>query len=193
MNLGTKPVAGSLALTSAELDRFATAGVLRLGSNITDTITISSAIAPAGVNTLALISGNRIIQSSGRDDQREQSCVSRRARLPTCRKRTTSQCWPDRAGARSRSPAQGALDIGTVDGVSGISDNTISLKADNLTISQSIVGNNVTLAPRNPGAAMDLGSKPAGVFGITDAGDGHDIGVQSDISAVTRRDSSPEP
>jgi hypothetical protein len=173
MNLGTNPAAGALGLTPLEITRFITTGVLQLGEAAINTgsIVISESIAPAsGVSALMLAANGSITQTAGAGkiitapNLRIESFSS--VNLPEANSVGTL------AGSSSSSftfTGAGALNIGTVDGRTGISDSTVTIKADTLTMAQPISGSNVTLAPRNAGAPIDLGSKPAGVFGITDA------------------------
>ncbi|MBW3542596.1 MAG: hypothetical protein KY476_20225, partial [Planctomycetes bacterium] len=64
----TDAAAGMLELSDAELDRIA-AGTVSIGRNdglaLTDAITITAAVDPAGADTLRLISGGSVSQSSG--------------------------------------------------------------------------------------------------------------------------------
>ena len=169
MDLGGPDTVSTLGLTAAEIDRFVTSGVLQLGdTSTTSSINISDLIAPAGVSTVTLAANSSIAQGAGK------TITETNLRLNTFGSvnLTENNSVGTLAGSSSSSfsfTGTGALDIGTVDGRIGISDSTVTIKADTLTVSQAIVAGNVTLAPRVAGAAIDMGSKPAGVFGVTAA------------------------
>ena len=66
INLGstTDVAVNTLELSDAELDRI-TAGTIRIGTNTSDSITISQAISPSNASTLHLITGGGVSQSAG--------------------------------------------------------------------------------------------------------------------------------
>ncbi|HZM45686.1 MAG TPA: hypothetical protein VFC14_12695, partial [Burkholderiales bacterium] len=158
---------GTTGLTQAEIGNFSTSGVLQLGNTTTGTIDFSAPItAPGGIGALALVSAFGITQSAG-------STIT----APNLRIQTSSATLNESnsvgnlAGSAStlNFTTAGALNIGAVDGATGLSGSTIDLRSDTITVSNPISGFNVTLAPRQITAPIDVGSKPAGVFGVSDA------------------------
>ena len=171
MDLGTNPVAGKLGLSQVEVTRFITSGVLQFGETDINTgsINISNPIAPsAGISALVLASNGPITQGAGKTITTSNLGIQSFSSVNLPENNNVGTLAGFSSGSFAFT-ANGPLTIGTVDGVNGISDSTVTIKSDTLTISQPISGFNVTLAPRNAGAPMDLGSKPAGVFGVTDA------------------------
>jgi filamentous hemagglutinin family protein len=167
MDLGGADSGSVLGLTSAEINNFVTTGVLQLGDTTASSINISQAIAPLGASTVTLFAG-----SSGISQTAPITQANLRIQTSGQANLTQNNSVANLAGSSSGNFSftnSGTLTIGAVDGASGVSDSTVSIKSDGLTVSQQIAGGNVTLAPRNAGAPIDLGSKPAGVFGVTDA------------------------
>ncbi len=172
MDLGGADSGTTLGLTSGEINNFVTTGVLQLGDTTASSINISQAIAPSGVSTVTLFAGNGgISQTAPITETNLRIQTSGQANLTQDNSVTTL------AGSSSGNFSftnSGALTIGTVDGQNGISDSTVTLRSDTLTISPTanpftINASTVILAPRVAGSPIDLGSKPPGVFGITDA------------------------
>ncbi len=168
---------GGMNLTSAELDLFdpgtaGAAGLLRIGSSSTSSITVTGAIAPSNADTLSLIAQGSISQSAGAG-----------ATITETNLRVTSNNsfvnLPENNSVGTLAGGSGffdsftftgagALAIGTVDGVSGLSGSSATIRSDTLTIPTGISASSTTLAPRVAAAAITLGA-PGGAFGITDA------------------------
>jgi autotransporter-associated beta strand protein len=172
IDLGTN-TPGQVGLTQGELNNV-TAGVLQVGSGSTGAITISAAItAPAGWNTLALISGGDISENS----------FSGTLTVANLRISSGGSGFVSFANGNSFSVLAADLDgsstfsdriplkIGVVDGDFGITEQgQLDLEADNLDIQQPInLGSQLLVVEPFGGIPLNLGgSDAAGVLGLTD-------------------------
>jgi filamentous hemagglutinin family protein len=174
MELGSTGVFGpivSLQLSNAEVNQFSTTGALRLGGPTTYFILIEAPISTGSVGALSLSSADRIMQTPGSTITAANLSV-RSAYDVDLPENNSVGMLSGSVGVSMTFTAAGTLTIGTVDGVTGLSGGSLNLKADNLTLAANIGNSSATLAPRNAGVPIDLGSKPVGVFGI----DGVDLG-----------------
>ncbi|MBI3268847.1 MAG: filamentous hemagglutinin N-terminal domain-containing protein [Planctomycetes bacterium] len=64
LDLGGADAAGTLGLASGELDTV-TAGILQVGSVATGNVTVTASIAPAGTNTLTILTNGNILENAG--------------------------------------------------------------------------------------------------------------------------------
>ncbi|MBU2222389.1 MAG: hypothetical protein KJ722_07205, partial [Candidatus Omnitrophica bacterium] len=147
IDLGTK-TAGTLGLTSAEMDRLTTTNLVRIGNGSSGNIVISAAIAPANINTLTLQTGGTITQTA--------SLTETNLRLDSAGAITMTNASNDVTTlAANVSGADNAfsytdansLIVGTVDGVAGITTNGGDLTltaATDLTIGVAGVNQSIT-------------------------------------------------
>lgn len=165
MSLG--PTGSGLLLSQAEINQFSTPGVLRLGNtSTTSTMSITGPISYAPATPLHLSASSGFNQTAG-------STLT----VPNLRLQGGSVTLTEAnnvgtlagTGGTFQFTNNGLLNIGSVDGINGISGGTTTLKGDTIAISQPVSGSSVTLAPRVGGSPIDVGSKPGGVFGVTDA------------------------
>jgi len=167
MTLG--PTTGSgLVLSSTEINQFSTSGALHLGDFMSTTsISVAAPINPGSVGALTLVANNGISQTAG-------STIST-GNLGLQSFSTVTLTEANNVGivagfgGNFSFTNNGLLSIGSVDGQSGISGSNVTLKGDTIAINQAVSGSTVTLAPRVAGAAINVGSKPGGIFGVSDA------------------------
>jgi len=172
MTLGT-PTGGELSLSATELGHFTTTGALRIGttSNISD-INITAPVSVSGVGSLVLSASGS--SSTGIRQTTTSPLTANNLRLETfgiIDLTANNQIGTIAGGTSSfsrnfRVTNAGLLTIGTVDGIAGLTNGTLVLKADDLAINAAITSNTATVAPRLAGGAIDLGSNPSGVLGI---------------------------
>jgi hypothetical protein len=161
IGLGSADASGRLGLTDDELDRV-TAGVLRIGSENAGAISITQAINPAGTDILHLITGGTVDAGDTGAIAVEQLAVSSVGSVSL--KNWALGNWVQLLAAATTGPGSGihfendgALAIGTVDGLSGISVNgggVAIITHSPLTINQPVVdvgGGNITLTATNDG------------------------------------------
>ncbi|MCC6533052.1 MAG: filamentous hemagglutinin N-terminal domain-containing protein [Burkholderiales bacterium] len=170
MNLGTAPGGAVLGLLPAQIAALSTSGVVQFGDLAnTNQVTIGAPITqPAGSSALAILANGNITQTAGAGN----TVTASNLRLHSTNgvNLTDNNAVGTLAGSSSGSfafTATGTLTIGTVDGMTGVSDSTVTLRADSLDVAAAVIGGNVTLAPRSAGAAIDLGTDSG--FGLTNA------------------------
>ncbi|TWB43924.1 MBG domain-containing protein [Nitrospirillum pindoramense] len=162
-------VTGADVLSAAGINGV-TAGTLVIGrTDISETAgyTIAGAIAPTNVTTLSLVTGGAITQSGGASITVPNLAVSAASDigLATAANSVGTLAASSSAGSVSFKDA-GALTIGTVDGVTGVSGTTIALTAGAnglLTVNQAVSGTGVTLSADR----MDLASTVTATAGGT--------------------------
>ena len=165
IGLGSADASGRLGLTDDELDRV-TAGVLRIGSENAGAISITQAINPAGTDILHLFTGGTVDAGDTGAIAVEQLAVSSVGSVSL--KNWTLGNSVQLLAAATTGPGSGihfendgALAIGTVDGLSGISVNgggIAIITHSPLTINQGVVdvgGGNITLTATNDGGDDD--------------------------------------
>src|SRR5262249_34322956 len=172
INLGGADAAGTLGLTSAELNAI-TAGRLTIGNASSGAITISAAIAPAGTTNLTLIN-NGPISGTG-------TITQTNLRISSAGPVTlTGNNDVDTLAATVTGAGNGFsftdiddLAIGTVDGVTGITTNNgpVTLLANDMNVQQAINAGSsfVLLQPFSAGRPINLGTKTAGQLSLTGA------------------------
>jgi len=168
MTVGTAP-GGTLGILPAQFALLTTTGPVQLGdTSTTSSMSITAPLSqPAGTSALALESSGNITQTAGSTISANSLRLESFSTITLSDSNTIGTLAGSSFGNFSVT-STGTMNIGTADGVSGISDSNVTLRADALNIGQTIDASTVTLAPRNAGATIDLGSKSGG-FGITDA------------------------
>jgi len=119
INLGGADVAATtLGLTSAELNTV-TAGTLRVGKNNAGNITVSTTIAPSGTNTLSLITGGNVTQNALAIITETNLAIKSGGSITLNQNNQITNFAASATGGVTLNDL-GGLNIGTVDGVSGI-------------------------------------------------------------------------
>ncbi|WP_044558833.1 MBG domain-containing protein [Azospirillum sp. B4] len=196
-------VTGADVLSAAGINGV-TAGTLVLGrADISETAgyTIAGAIAPTNVTTLSLVTGGAITQSSGAGIT-VPNLVVRAAGdigLATAANSVGTLAASTSAGGVSFTDA-GALTVGTVDGLSGVTGvTTVQLTAGAgslLTVNQAVSGGTgITLTADRMALASTVSATSTGTVQLgtaTTSGWNVDLGSTSDASATTLELSSAE-
>ncbi|HET8728250.1 MAG TPA: hypothetical protein VFO41_12120, partial [Alphaproteobacteria bacterium] len=146
--LGDAPGAG-LRLSGAELDRIE-AGTLRVGSSAAGTITVADAIAPAGTDTLSLITGGGVAQGTGAVIDIAQLAVDAGGTVGLTAPNAIDVVAAKSAAGDINIENGGAITIGAVDGIDGISvadTRAINVTADgDLRLAADVRGHEATLS-----------------------------------------------
>ncbi|MDB6122849.1 MAG: Autotransporter-associated beta strand repeat protein, partial [Pedosphaera sp.] len=170
IDLGSE-TAGKLSLTDSELDLI-TAGVLQVGNASAGSITISAAISPANVNTLALVNNGAISETGAGAVTVNNLRLSTPGAVTLNGANHVDTLAAAANGGVSFTDAD-ALTVGTVDTVNGVStvNNAITLTADSLNVAQGInSGTARTIVQQlTAGRAIDLGSETGGKLSLTDS------------------------
>ena len=149
---------GALSLTSAELDTI-TAGTLRVGRANSGNLTIQGPIAPAGTNTLSLISGGTITQGGGNTITETNLSVNavNAVTLTQANAVTTFSGTVSTAGQALQFTDANGFTVGTVDGIVGVTTNNANAaliaNAGNI-----IIDNNITVGTGNVGIQATAGT-----------------------------------
>ncbi len=179
INLGTNPSAGKLGLAQGDLDNV-TASVLRIGSVSAGDITNSAAITDVGTGwtTLSLITGGAIIE--GALGSLTTTDLALRAgngigstATPLSVETTTLAAANTVAGSIDVSESTGALTIGTVDGIIGVSN----------TATTGLVGSDLQAADGNL-TLNDAVSTGADALSLTADGAGMLFNSNATVSAT---------
>ncbi|WAS05405.1 hypothetical protein LQF76_00505 [Gloeomargaritales cyanobacterium VI4D9] len=120
INLGGADIAATtLGLTSAELNTV-TAGTLRVGKNDSGNITVSTAIAPSGTNTLSLITGGAVSQNAGATITETNLAIKSGSAITLNQSNQITNFAANATTGNVTLNDLGGLNIDTVDGVNGI-------------------------------------------------------------------------
>jgi len=167
MAVGTAP-GGTLGILPAMLALLSTTGPVQIGDTSTTTaMTITAPISqPAGSSALVLEAGGNMTQTAGSTISATNLRLESFSTINLPENNTIGTLSGSSFGNFTVT-STGMMNIGTVDGVSGISDNTVTLRADSLNINDTISAGTVTLAPKSAGAPIILGTKSG--FSLTDA------------------------
>ena len=147
-----------MSLTSAELDTI-TAGTLRVGRANSGNLTIQGPIAPAGTNTLSLISGGTITQGGGNTITETNLSVNavNAVTLTQANAVTTFSGTVSTAGQALQFTDANGFTVGTVDGIVGVTTNNANAaliaNAGNI-----IIDNNITVGTGNVGIQATAGT-----------------------------------
>lgn len=166
IGIGSNDTGSSLGLLDAELDLI-TAGVLQIGNNIADTISIATAVTPANVSTITLITSTGITSPG--------SLAVNNLRFSATGNVTLDGGFGTLAGSTSGNvdiTNNANLTIGTVDGVSGI---TTANDIDVVVSGALVVAANVTTS----------GNNPITLRTVDNAGAGRDIQVNGSVTIQT--------
>ena len=168
INVGTNPAGGSLGIAASQLAQVSTSGVVQIGDSIaTSSVTFSApSTQPAGSSALTVIAGNSILQNAGATITASNLNLQADNAVTLTQANSVGTLAGTSFGNFSFTTA-GTLTIGTVDGLSGINDNTITVLSDGINILSPVVGGTTTFAPRLAGTAIALGSGSGYV--LTDA------------------------
>ena len=145
-------------MTSAELDTI-TAGTLRVGRANSGNLTIQGPIAPAGTNTLSLISGGTITQGGGNTITETNLSVNavNAVTLTQANAVTTFSGTVSTAGQALQFTDANGFTVGTVDGIVGVTTNNANAaliaNAGNI-----IIDNNITVGTGNVGIQATAGT-----------------------------------
>jgi hypothetical protein len=164
IDLGTNPSSGALGLSQADLGHVA-AGVLRVGADAAGAVTVSNDVTLAGVPTLSIITGGGVsgfktitvqnlrLSAGAAVFLEGESAAGNHVGTVAAEAGLTA---PFSFGRSFTFFNQGALVIGTVDGVSGLAANggdiTAFTTAGDLTVDQHVAGLTVTLGAGQGGA-----------------------------------------
>jgi hypothetical protein len=178
---------GTFNLTSAELDTI-TAGILRVGRANSGNVTINGAIAPAGTNSLSLISGGTIAQNAG--DTITETNLSVNAvnaiTLTQANATTTFAGTVSTAGQALQFTNANGFTIGTVDSVVGVTTNNANaalianagniILDNNISVGTGSVGIQATAGTISQNAgdvitAAGLTARSQGAITLTEAND----------------------
>ncbi|WP_157776189.1 two-partner secretion domain-containing protein [Gloeomargarita lithophora] len=119
INLGGADVAATtLGLTSAELNTV-TAGTLRVGKNDAGNITVSAAIAPAGTNTLTLITNGTVTQNAGATITETNLAIKAGGNITLNQNNQITNFAASTTGNVTLNDL-GGLNVDTIDGVNGL-------------------------------------------------------------------------
>jgi hypothetical protein len=172
LNLGTNPAGGALGLLQTQINQISTSGVVQLGVQdaidpVTSSVIITAPITqPAGSSALTIAANGSISQSAGSTITASNLKLQTFSSVNLQENNVVGTLAGSSFGSFSFTNA-GTLTIGTVDGIAGINDSTITLRSDGLDVVNAINGGTTTLTPRVAGTAIDLGGSTG--YAISDA------------------------
>jgi hypothetical protein len=159
---------GTLNLSDAELKTVTTTGVLQIGQGTEGNVTVSAAVAPTGVGTLSVIVAGGVAGPGGISVGNLRLSVGSAVNLPGNNTVGTLAGAVATAGQGFTFHDTGALTIGTVDGISGVTTNggavSVTTAAGNLTVSQNVAAGAASVA-LTAGGADSLLTNSAAVTG----------------------------
>lgn len=161
ISLGTK-TAGSLGITDAELDRI-NASVIRVGSTTAGELDVTGAINAANTQTLSLISGGSIIALST-ISQTNLRIDAGTGFTGTTNNLVSKLAVHSNSGSINFFDSANLLTIGTVDGTTGLTADSVFLHTDTVDVQQAInASGDVTFATNTNGVQVNLGTATGGL------------------------------